>query len=144
MPQRKKLKPAAKPVRRDPLAAIRPQLAAIRPQLAKGEKWAGIALGEDEKDATHVILLPGELEQATFEEANAWAKKNVGSLPTRQEQALLFANLEKEFQGTWYWSGTPDAGDDAYAWGQDFNDGGQNYDRKSAKLRARAVRRVAI
>jgi len=36
---------------------------------------------------------------------------------------------------------SPYAGNESYAWYQNFNNGNQNNNNKSAKLRARAVRR---
>jgi hypothetical protein len=36
---------------------------------------------------------------------------------------------------------TPNAGDESYAWYQNFNNGNQNNNHKNNKLRARAVRR---
>jgi len=57
---------------------------------------------------------------------------------------VLYANLRGEFEEDWYWSNTPDAGAESYAWFQDFSYGCQSSNRKGLKLRARAVRRVAI
>jgi len=48
------------------------------------------------------------------------------------------------FDDVWYWSSTQYAGNDAYAWIQNFSTGGQGYDRKGIDCRCRAVRRVAI
>ena len=90
------------------------------------------------------MLLPGELEAGTWDEAGSWAKKQDGVLPSRIDQLVLLNNLKSEFKPEWYWSGTPYAGDESYAWFQNFGYGGQGTTRKLTRLRARAVRRVAI
>jgi hypothetical protein len=51
---------------------------------------------------------------------------------------------EEAFADEWYWSSTQHAADDDCAWSQDFSNGYQNDSGKSARLRARAVRRFAI
>lgn len=48
------------------------------------------------------------------------------------------------FEETWYWSSTQYAGDDGYAWYQNFIDGFQDFSRLSAELRVRAVRRLKL
>lgn len=113
------------------------------PELAKGEHYTGIVL-KDGAPSHHVILLPGELESGTWKEAIAWAKKQGGELPSRQEQALLFANAKEHFQPRWYWSGEQCAPGPSCAWYQHFTSGNQYYDRKGFSLRVRAVRRLAI
>jgi hypothetical protein len=65
-------------------------------------------------------------------------------LPSRIDQLVLFQNLKGKFEAKLYWSGTPYAGDESYAWFQGFYYGLQSSYRKGFKLRARAVRRVAI
>ena len=112
------------------------------PTHAEDERYAGLVLGDGVW--YHLILLPAKAPPEGWEQQMGWAKEQGGYLPTRPEQAVLYANLPDEFEGYWYWSNTPYAGDDAYVWCQYFSHGSQGYDHKSAKLRARAVRRVAI
>lgn len=112
------------------------------PELVKGEVYAGILL-QDSKPAHHLVLLPGETK-AKWNEAIAWAKKQGGELPTRKEQALLFANAAEHFQQNWYWSGEQYAGNADCAWGQDFGNGYQDYFHESGVYTARAVRRAPI
>jgi hypothetical protein len=88
------------------------------------------------------VLLPGDGDDMTWADAGAWATQAGGALPTRQEQALLFANCKAQFQPTWYWSGEPHE-NGSYAWFQVFNDGGQGFSHKGLTCRARAVRRLA-
>ena len=112
------------------------------PALKKGEAYAGILL-KDGKPSHHLVLLPGD-EQKNWKDATAWAKKKGGELPTRKEQALLFANAADKFQQRWYWSSEEYAGNADYAWIQNFSYGYQGYYHKSNDYRCRAVRRVAI
>lgn len=113
------------------------------PALKEGEHYAGIVL-KDSAPSHHLILLPGELESADWKKATEWAKKQGGSLPTRQEQALLFANAKHHFQPRWYWSGEQYAPASVYAWYQSFTGGGQYGFHKFTSYRARAVRRLPI
>jgi hypothetical protein len=113
------------------------------PLLVEGEIYAGLVL---EAGAWHhLVLLPAaEPKPLVWAKAMAWAKEQSGDLPSRPEQSVLYANLPDEFKKDWYWSNTPYAGDESYAWCQHFNYGDQNHGLKDGKLRARAVRRVAI
>jgi hypothetical protein len=117
----------------------------ILPKLAKGERYAGILLDEKGAPGHHLVLLPGTSEKdLNWEDAKAWAKKQVGELPTRREQSLLMANAKQHIEGRWHWSSEQNAGVSAYAWCQSFDDGSQSSFLKDSKLRARAVRRVPI
>jgi hypothetical protein len=113
-------------------------------ELKHGEHYAGIILGKVGEQSRHLILLPGEAESINWKDAKAWADEQGGSLPTRREQALLFANLKEQFQDAWYWSSEEHASDSAYAWFQYFGHGNQGYNGKGLKLRARAVRSLII
>lgn len=113
-------------------------------ELRPGERYAGIVLDDNGKPSHHLILLPGETKGVTHDAAVAWAAYNVGELPTRREQSLLFANL-CGFKPAPYWSAELlYAGDSSYAWCQDFDGGDQDYERKSEELLAVAVRRVFV
>jgi hypothetical protein len=116
--------------------------AITQPALEKGEIYVGAIIGPDGK-GNHVVLIAGDTE-LTWSKAMAWAKKQGGDLPTRIEQALLFAHHKDKFEQRAYWSNTPLADDAGYAWFQDFYDGLQSDWRQSGTLRARAVRRVPI
>ncbi len=117
-------------------------------ELNPGEEYAGLVIGKDGEPSHHLVLLPGELEKATWESAKEWADKQGGefaaSLPNRREQALLYANLKEHFADAWYWSCEPYASDAGYAWFQDFGNGNQSYGHQGNQLRARAVRRLVI
>ena len=116
----------------------------IKENLKKGEIYAGIILGKDGAPDQHLILLPGQANDVSFADAGKWAKKAGGELPTRREQALLFANCKELFDQRAYWSSEQYSADPAYAWYQDFYDGHQFTDHKTSELRARAVRRLPI
>ena len=74
-----------------------------------------------------------------------WASKqggeSIASLPTRREQALLYANLKEQFEERAYWSCEAESG---WAWSQYFLSGSQIDRLKRNELRARAVRRLII
>ena len=116
--------------------------------LAPGEHYAGLVIGKDGEPSYHLVLLPGQADDITWEKAVEWASKQggeyVASLPTRREQALLYANLKEEFEGRAYWSCEAHESESGWAWCQYFGSGVQlSYDR-GIELRARAVRRLVI
>jgi hypothetical protein len=116
--------------------------------LSRGEHCAGMIIGKEGELSYYLILMAGELEKTNWEDAKKWAEKQGGdlpsSLPSRREQALLYANLKEEFQKDWYWSNEQHASKSSNAWYQGFEAGDQTYTTKYCKLRARAVRRLVI
>jgi len=62
----------------------------------------------------------------------------------RVDLYLAYTHAPQLFKKDWYWSSTPYAGTDDYAWFQSFNHGTQNVFHKSYRYRARAVRRLII
>ena len=110
--------------------------------LQVGEVYAGLILGKDGAADYHLFLQPGAATGVTWQAAMDWAKKLGHSLPTRAEQALLFANLKHEFEARYYWS-SEQAGP-SLAWIQYFIYGDQNDGSRSYEGRARAVRRLEI
>jgi hypothetical protein len=114
------------------------------PQVNEGEIYVG-AIGDKSGDFYHVILLPGDNDDATWQASLDWAKSIGGDLPTRVEQAMLWANHRDQFKKDWYWSNETHHSDDACAWGQGFGSGFQYGTHKgSYDCRARAVRRLSI
>jgi hypothetical protein len=113
------------------------------PQLKEGEIYAGAIITPD-GTGNHVILLDGDNDEADWETQKEWAKSIGGDLPDRVEQALLFKHLKDRFKEDWYWSNTQHASISGYAWYQYFYNGSQLSITTYNKLRARAVRRVAI
>ena len=116
--------------------------------LAPGEHYAGLIIGKDGEPSYHLVLLPGQADDITWEKAMEWASKqggdSVASLPTRREQALLYANLKEEFEERAYWSCEAHESESGWAWYRYFGDGHQNHTNRHGELRARAVRRLAI
>lgn len=107
--------------------------------LAAGERFAGLVLNEDGTLRHYLIKLAGEVDDIDFEGAREWVASKGGDLPTRQEQALLYANLKAEFSANWYWSSEEREG--GFAWCQTFYVGNQYCNDQSYRLRAVAVRR---
>lgn len=112
-----------------------------KPTLAEGETYVGTLISADGQFNHHLILLPGDNDDASWQAQMGWAKSIGGDLPNRVEQALLFATLKTEFHKEAYWSNTTESG---WAWYQDFYYGSQGDTRKGNELRARAVRRLPI
>jgi hypothetical protein len=111
--------------------------------LEKGEIYIG-SIGDKSGDLYHVILLPGDNDDANFEAQMEWAKSIGGDLPTRIEQAMLWANHRDQLKKDWYWSNETHHSASGYAWFQSFSYGHQILNHKTNELRARAVRRLPI
>ena len=89
----------------------------------------------------HLILLPDcPKYDMTHQAATEWAASVGGELPSRLDQALLFAHQRDQFDGDWYWSSTLRESYPDYAWYLNFINGHQ-HTASGNKLRARAVRR---
>ena len=116
----------------------------IKENLKPGEELAGLILGKNGAPDYHLVLLHGEAEAVNWADAKAFAKKAGGELPTRREQALLFANAPGQFKQDWYWSSEQHAAYSGYAWSQVFPYGFQYCSLIDYELRARAVRRLII
>ena len=115
------------------------------PPLQAGERYAGIALDASGTPTHHVVLLPDQpAKSLTWDDAIAWAASIDAELPTRQEAALLYANLKPAFEPDWHWTSEQYAGDASDAWNQGFGSGSQITFGKGYKGRVRAVRRVLI
>jgi sulfite reductase beta subunit-like hemoprotein len=111
-------------------------------ELKAGERYAGLVLKADGTPSHHLILLPGQAEDVTWQAAKDWAAEIGGELPTRQEQSLLFANLKAEFLERYHWS--CEEYSSGSAWFQNFDDGYQGSGNHINELWARAVRRLIL
>ena len=112
-------------------------------ELFPGERYAGAVLDADGKLLHHLVLLASKPDaKLNWADAMAWAQRAGGSLPNRQEQALLFANCKPHLAGEWHWSSETHADDASYAWSCSFGDGFQGGSHKSYERSAVAVRRV--
>jgi hypothetical protein len=115
-------------------------LPAVEIQLQPGEHYAGPVLDEHGRVTHHLVLLAARVDQdLNWSKAKAWAKDAGGSLPTRQEQALLFANCKPHLPQRWCWSSEAEGSADA--WHCLFTNGYQGYFSQSAEGCAVAVRR---
>ena len=112
------------------------------PSLADGEIYVG-SIGDAAGNMHHVILLPGDNDDADWNSQKKWAASIGGDLPNRIEQSMLWASHRDQFKEDWYWSNEPNASYAGYAWYQHFGDGDQGL-YQPAQLRARAVRRLPI
>ena len=112
-------------------------------ELDDGEHYAGAVLDEFGAHQYHLVLMaakpPGYL---AWQPVLEWAEQVGGALPTRQEQALLFANCKPHLLPRWHWSCEAHETEASYAWDCDFNNGRQYDTRKSYEGGAVAVRRV--
>lgn len=113
------------------------------PPLYDGEIHVGI-IGNASGDYYHLILLPGDNDDANWQAQMDWAQSIGGYLPDRVEQAMLFKHACEQFKDDWYWSNEHHNCNSDYAWYQRFDQGNQNISRKTNELRARAVRRLSI
>ena len=113
------------------------------PELAEGETYVG-CIGDALGNLHHVILLPGDNDDATHEAQLEWAKSIGGDLPSRIEQAMLWANHREQFKKGWYWSNEIHHSESGWAWSQNFFHGLQYDYHKTRERRARAVRRLPI
>ena len=115
------------------------------PELAEGEIYLGGFIDAN-GDITHTILLPGDNDDASWQDQMDWAKSVGGDLPTRAELVIAYEKHRDQFKKTAYWSNTPDddPGYSSCAWFQGFDDGLQVNCRQDYELRARAVRRLSI
>lgn len=121
-----------------------PSIPETEVELKPGERYAGTVLDEDGTLRHHLILLPAAPDsRLNWADAKAWAAEVGGELPTRQEQALLFANCKSAFEEAWHWSCEEHEEDASYAWSCFFLNGFQSDFHKSYEGRARAVRRFA-
>ena len=113
------------------------------PPLAEGEIYVG-CIGDADGNLHHVILLPGDNDDAPHEAQLEWAKSIGGDLPNRIEQAMLWANHRDQFKKDWYWSNEIHHSESGWAWFQYFVYGSQDFYGRGDGLRARAVRRLPI
>ena len=112
-------------------------------ELQPGERYAGAVLDEDGDHQFHLVLMTQRpTAKLNWQAAMEWAQSIEGSLPTRQEQALLYANCKPHLKPEWHWSSESYESDASFAWFCGFLSGFQYGDLKSAEGAAVAVRRV--
>ncbi len=142
------LTPRSKAVMDALYKAIAPQHQAPGPEpstgieLHPGEHYAGVVLDAEGKTMHHLVLLACKPDgKLNWQDAMDWATSAGGCLPTRQEQALLYANCKPHLQPVWHWSCESHEEDASSAWTCYFGGGSQYGNRKSCGGSAVAVRR---
>jgi hypothetical protein len=111
-------------------------------ELRPGERYSGLMLDAEGKPSHHLVLLPNKTGDVTWQGAKDFAAEIGGELPTRREQALLFANLPDQFDKVWHWSGEQSSV--LAAWIQYFYDGSQSNTSKYGEFAVRLVRRLPL
>ena len=112
-------------------------------ELQPGERYVGPVLDADGKVEHHLVLMPQRPDgKLNWQAAMEWAESIGGAIPTRQEQALLYANCKPHLTPAWHWSSETYEDDASYAWYCSFNDGNQINNHESYEGGAVAVRRV--
>ena len=114
-----------------------------KPPLNEGEIHIA-ALTDANGELYHLILLPGDNDDATHAAQIEWAQSIGGDLPTRVEQALLWERARDQFKKDWYWSNETHHSESGWAWYQSFDYGTQGDYYERNEFRARAVRRLPI
>jgi len=124
-------------------AATTTVLPAVELTLHPGEHYAGPVLDADGQIQHHLVLMAAKPDgRMEWADAMAWAQRVGGHLPTRQEQALLFANCRPHLEATWHWSSETEG--ESYAWLCHFGHGTQYYGHRSAEGCAVAVRLIPL
>ena len=114
-------------------------------ELQAGEHYAGAVLDQDGDHQFHLVLMAQQPDKKlNWQAAKDWAASVGGSLPTRREQALLFANCKPHLKPDWHWSSQEHESDASYAWSCFFFDGYQGVSHKSYDGCAVAVRLIPI
>ena len=142
------LTPRSKAVMDAPYQALAPQFKSPTPvatpaiELQPGEHYAGVVLDAEGKVMHHLVLMAQKPNgKPNWKDAMDWAASAGGHLPTRQEQALLYANCKPHLQPGWHWSCESHEEDASFAWLCLFSLGDQYDLRKSYEFEAVAVRR---
>lgn len=112
--------------------------------LRPGEHYAGLLLGKNGEPDRHLVVIAVNDNKANWPKQTKWAQGVGGTLPTNRDHNLLRANLRELFQADWYWSCETHEDAGSCAWYQTFDYGYQDYYRKSAALRAVAVRYIPL
>ena len=116
----------------------------------QGGVYAGLCRGRDGEADYHLILCKEAPEQEfKWQDALDHAKTIEAdghkdfTVPTRWESALLYANLQDQFD-TDYWHLTSTQYSEGYAWIQGFSGGSQHRSCKVYERRVRFVRRASV
>ena len=112
-------------------------------ELQPGELYAGPVLSASGHLMHHLVVMAQRpTDDLAWQAAMEWAVRIGGSLPTRQELSLIFANCKPHLKPEWHWSSEVYEKDASHAWGCYFNYGSVGYDHERYEGSAVAVRRV--
>lgn len=112
-------------------------------ELQPGEHYAGPVLEASGRITHHLVLMAQRpADKLGWQAAMDWAISVGGSLPSRQEQALLYANCKPHLKPDWHWSSETHEDEASSAWFCFFDHGNQYDNHKSCEGSAVAVRRV--
>ena len=113
--------------------------------LDPGEHYVGPVLDADGNLMHHLVLMAQRpTSKLAWQAATDWADSIGGTLPTRQEQALLFANCKTHVRPEWHWSSQTHEDDASFAWICYVITGSQDYYLKSYEGGAVAVRQIPL
>lgn len=119
------------------------EIAGVTITLQPGEHYAGPVLEESGRITHHLVLMAQRpAGKLGWQAAMDWATSVGGSLPNRQEQALLYANCKPHLKPEWHWSSETHEDEASSAWLCDFIHGSQGYGHKICEGSAVAVRRI--
>ena len=111
--------------------------------LPTGDHYAGIVLDADGKPTHHLVLMAQRPEEdLTWQAAMDWAASMDGTLPNRQELALLYANCKPHLKPEWHWSCEEYSA--SSAWICHFTRGHQGTIHKGYEGSVVAVRRLPL
>ncbi|WP_234775209.1 DUF1566 domain-containing protein [Paraburkholderia tropica] len=113
------------------------------PELADGEVYLGGRISKI-GEVQHSILIAINDAELSLDGQREWAKSKGGVLMNRHEALVIYNEHRDIVKPDWYWTDEECEWNSAYAWYQNFDGGGQRHNRKSAALRAVAVRRLSI
>ena len=112
-------------------------------ELQPGELYAGPVLSASGHLMHHLVVMAQRpTDDLAWQAAMEWAVRIGGSLPTRQELSLIFANCKPHLKPEWHWSSEVYEKDASAAWGCNFGHGGIDDYHESYEGSAVAVRRV--
>lgn len=115
----------------------------IKANVKAGEKYVGVLPGINGGKDQRIVLLAADVDGANYAAAVA-ATPVGGSLPTRQEQSFLYAQMKEEFEPEFHWSSEVDATYKDLVWAQDFDNGYQFAHNEAHLFRARYIRREDV
>lgn len=111
-------------------------------QPLEGGIFAGVITTKEGTHCAVVLLADKPDARLPWKKAMTWAAQVGGRLPSRPVAAMLFANLQEQFEAAWHW--TSDELDGSSAWRCFFSYGTQYDGLKGFEGRARAVRLIHL